>query len=243
MENKYYFISDSGEPKIVGLKDGSSQVVISDRELKRLNWINEFMWWTKRPKPIDSRSFHVNLFEGIPRFELKKGAKLTDLLSHAPPVLGGGYVISKKFKEILINFDLDAVQFKDVFIIDTKEEILSAEYCLMQIPLIDQTNNIDWKNTFFSDMKYDLSKIFFSEETENFYEAYYFNSYSEYRNSSKIGYTCRYITFDSKFDLIETGISDLIISNRIREELIKNNLTNIEIIPFNRNKVNLKHVE
>lgn len=234
-------MSTSSSSKETGIKDGSSQILITDNEFNRLTWLNEFMWWSKKTQPIDLTKFHINLFDGIIQFELKKGAKLTDVLLHLPPILGG-YVIAKKIRDIFLKYKLGNIQFKDVTIIDKNEQIISSEYCLMQVPFLED-ESIDWKNTFFSDMKYDLTKVFIPSHTPDQYIAYYFNDHNEYKERGTIGLTCRYLSVNSNLDITKfSGSSDLLISSELKTELDEYKFSNMVFIPFDKNIKELKHI-
>lgn len=203
---KYFFFKTSCEPAVIGITDGTSQVLITDKELERIPWLNELMWWSGRARPININEFHMNLFEGEIRFQVKKKAKLTDVIRYAPPI-DGAMIISNRLKQVLEKFNIGKVHFKKVLLLDTAGEILSEDYCLIQVPFLD-TNQIDWKNTFFSDSVFDGKG--FSPDN---HIGYYFNSIEEYRKISEIDVQSGLLSVVSGFIPGGIGVKNTFMAN------------------------------
>ncbi len=144
----YRFFKTSSEPKVIGIRDGISQVRLFPNDefpWNHFSWLKQFMWLEKGEKWVDLNVNHINLYEGVLEFNLEPKAKLTDVLDFSP-FFYGAMIVSKRLMEILKKFNLGNVQYRPVQINSFEGLKQNFEYYMVQIPLCD-FQNIDFENT------------------------------------------------------------------------------------------------
>lgn len=106
---KYYQISRSAEPKIIGRKDGMSQVELIenskiDKDDRSLDFENHFSRYNKDFWNNQDIVFNLNppLFSG----KLRKGAKITDLMEYGPVYHYLYRIYSEKYINIIKRFSI-----------------------------------------------------------------------------------------------------------------------------------------
>lgn len=203
----YFFLDTSIDSKITGIKDGMSQVVFSENF--SINWhsLEQFMFLNEGQQWMDLTELNINSFESELVFQIKKGAKLTDLLDFSPFIYGA-FLVSAKLKNILEKFSLEASIFKQVFICEKDGSKLDAEYFLMQLPLTS-LENLDWKNSFFYKQIQGATVGF-----QN-YDLFTFPNASTYLENL-IGFECAKVSFKKPLDL---DFVPLIMGDLVSEEL------------------------
>lgn len=167
-------------------------------------------------------------------YELNKDAKLTDLMSGGVPagVSGGvvkGFVVNEKLKNIFQMYNLDSYYFYPAVVKEKK--VFHRNYYLMHV-VSDQSDYIDFNKSEFYKQKFVtnlgdvkvMSKSDYDEKTKEFWKESMVISIEP----TKLVLSNE---FDKKLDLFVAGLAnfDVIISERLREHLLNEKITGIEI--------------
>lgn len=234
MNKEYFFYSTITDEKITGIKDGTSQIVFSEKLSKNYLWLDQFMWLKPGEKWMNINELNINDFDGELAFQLKKTAKLTDLLSFGPFIYGCT-LISNKLKEIVEKYSLENYIFKKVDIYNNKGVKLEDIYFLMQIPILS-VEDVNFKQTFFYRL-FQQGAVEFQD-----FDMFYSNDFNEYVKN-QIGFTCGNVSFINKpkVDIISLPFADL-ISSELKDEIEKNNISNIKFTSFNKENKRIHHI-
>lgn len=147
---KYFQISRSAEPKIIGIKDGTSQVkLIVDDILQHQDYIdfdNHFSGYNKTFFQSQEKiaSLDPPIFNGI----LRKNAKTTDLMQYGQVFFYLYYMYSEKYIEVLKTHDIGEYN-----LFPFKVENVSELYYLLFIKTISRNEIIFNKSTIYTGHK------------------------------------------------------------------------------------------
>jgi hypothetical protein len=222
---EYKLFEQSSDSKVIGIKDGSSQALLTDETIDRHQWLKKFMWLKKGESWMDLRHDHINRYEGDIVFEFKKQALLTDTLRTAPFIYGVE-IVSSRMKSLLEEYILDDVQFRKIKLVDQTGKKIDADYYLMQMPFLSN-DQIDWTATLFYDFRQAYARNFTG------YDFFRFNDSSEYDPAKAIGLFSGSIVFkeDPPYDMINTKLG-LVFSGRLCVSIEEYNLTNVILSKF-----------
>ncbi len=168
--NNYFQIRRSSDPKVIGMKDGSSQAKIDRAGFQSKEKYDEFYnyFFNRKINPF------WEIFGRIPAFEvdlecvrLNKRAKLTDFLSYYPEIFGGNYLINIRIIEILNFFNLPNIKLFDVKLFD--DDRIRTDYKLLFVEVLDY-DVIDFKKTIFFKGSSIAGKSFFEINDKNEFE-------------------------------------------------------------------------
>ena len=235
-----YFIlkNNGGEPKVTGIRNGTAQSWFSDFFFENNQEIKNFMW------PDDKSD--TRFIGGIkPEFDLdliglpmNKSAKHTDLIKMG--ALLSGCIISDKFRSLLENFHLPPhVYYRVSFNQPDKKtneikEVTGYWYLYFEKETGEKT--IDFKRSTF-DSTYHTKHLNLDIKDLKVYS--YEDYMNIYRKTGKMlaAKTLKFSqNFDKGLDLWECKLSSskIYISDRLREAMEANKITNIDLVSESR---------
>lgn len=222
----YFQIRRSSDPKVIGMKDGSSQAKIDRAGFQSKEKYDEFYnyFFNRKINPF------WEIFGRIPAFEvdlecvrLNKRAKLTDFLSYYPEIFGGNYLINIKIIEILNCFNLPNIKLFDVKLFD--DDRIRTDYKLLFVEVLDY-DVIDFKKTIFFKGSSIAGKSFFEINDKNEFEK--LKDVSSFQ-VEKLVLTNKFIT---GLDFFLTKITDpqIFVSERLKKAFEDANVTGVKIV-------------
>jgi hypothetical protein len=214
-----YYIDYSADSKVIGIRNGGSQIWLSDKNINDPKFKKYIDYQNIIP---DLKQDNLSFYESEIVFNLKKQAKITDFLIHGP-YIPFGLVFSERFVQLIKLFNLsDSISFKEITVL--KDGIKTSEtFYIIQQNLINERNIINWKKTLFYkplERMLDNNKICFA-----------FRDYGHYEenmtglNLTKIEFLTEVYT---KYDMID-AFGRLLISDRMAKKIAEQNFTNIII--------------
>lgn len=219
---KYYKITKSSEPKIIGVRNGVHQGEIVWKNFKSKTAEKNFLKDYFTLEKFRNSQIH-SLPEGIEIEYVKayKMAKMTDIFGYTPALLGICYLISQKFKEILEKFNLPYIQFVPVHIYQEEKHF---QYWGPYIP------------SYYTEDSFDIEKSTFREKWINRFEPKVYldiKNIEDYKNAKFFEPEDLYFNnkFDKTLDLFDYNYSkaSYIISERLKNAIIEAKLTGIVI--------------
>ncbi len=224
--NNYFQIRRSSDPKVIGMKDGSSQAKIDRAGFQSKEKYDEFYnyFFNRKINPF------WEIFGRIPAFEvdlecvrLNKRAKLTDFLSYYPEIFGGNYLINIRIIEILNFFNLPNIKLFDVKLFD--DDRIRTDYKLLFVEVLDY-DVIDFKKTIFFKGSSIAGKSFFEINDKNEFEK--LKDVSSFQ-VEKLVLTNKFIT---GLDFFLTKITDpqIFVSERLKKAFEDANVTGVKIV-------------
>jgi hypothetical protein len=222
----YFQIRRSSDPKVIGMKDGSSQAKIDRAGFQSKEKYDEFYnyFFNRKINPF------WEIFGRIPAFEvdlecvrLNKRAKLTDFLSYYPEIFGGNYLINIKIIEILNCFNLPNIKLFDVKLFD--DDRIRTDYKLLFVEVLDY-DVIDFKKTIFFKGSSIAGKSFFEINDKNEFEK--LKDVSSFQ-VEKLVLTNKFIT---GLDFFLSKITDpqIFVSERLKKAFEDANVTGVKIV-------------
>lgn len=219
---KYFQISQSSEPKIIGVRNGVHQGEIVWENFKSNSAENDFL---NNLFTLDK--FKANQIQPLPEgIEIEyvkayKMAKMTDIFGFTPALYGISYFISSKFKEVLEKFNLSYVQFIPVHIY---QEDNHFEYWAPYISKHYNEENFDFKKSIFYEKTYGANKPIVHVTVNNMvdYISRRFNIEPEV-----LFYNDK---FESNLDLlISLNCYGFVVSEQLKDTLVEAKITGINI--------------
>lgn len=211
-----YVLDSSAEPKVIGVRDGGSQITLSDSNQNDLN-LKPYLFNDNKLWP-DLKIDNLSKYKSELHFNLKKQAKVTDYLSYAPYLHIVG-VYSDRFVNLLKKFNLhDNITFKEVFVFQENVKI-PEKYFIIQQPNLD--SEIDWKKTYYYDP--------FEREISNNEICFRFKDENHYLDTislidiSKISFSDNEV---DNYDFV-SALSEHFVSDRLAKAIEEANFTNI----------------
>ena len=131
----YYSFKTDYDPKVIGVKDGMSQVVIHPEEFadlasyQELERFFDFRTYWQRPDHTPPNQFIIEYAK------LRSKAKLTDFLGYSPFLMACPFMISGQAKAVFARHCITPSYLFDVFIYD-KAGFVTSDYSLFYCPLV-----------------------------------------------------------------------------------------------------------
>lgn len=221
----YHSFTTSSEPKIIGVRDGLSQVKIKfDRfanqttgaEMERFF---DFRTYWQRPDHVPSRPFCLEYAQLRPR------AKLTDLLLYDNFYMGCPFLLSRRAREVFARHHLGPHYWFDVFLYDPAGTFVSSEYALFYCPYLGY-DAID-----FARSRFRLNRSlpasprweYLTLPDQQAFEAFCDTTHK----IPGVGSLVMSDQFDSSLDFFECRMGPLFMSERLREAVEEEGLTNV----------------
>lgn len=135
-------ITNSSEPKIIGVNNGVYQVEIDEEDIKIKSLVNDEL--DKLITQVNFNDYLENrekIFELDIRLkgELLKKAKITDIMGYTPYFFGFHYLVSQKFVDCLIEKKVSKDEYH-LIPVDIKN--LDIEYYFLYVPWINTSEII-----------------------------------------------------------------------------------------------------
>ncbi|MBT1706558.1 hypothetical protein [Chryseosolibacter indicus] len=204
---RYYKIGKAWEPEIIGVKDGLAQADLIEEKTDDYREIKDFFYgqtYWDRKDFLPTKEF---IFKYI---KLRKNAKVTDLLSFAPHLLGIDFVLSSKVKRLLNGLDLNNNHFFATNLFDFNGHVIHEQYfVLYTIYFGFETVNFK-KSVFFSGDDQLGHKQYHNFETWRNWEDYWDRPDHEFVKAEKI-----VIAEKHPGDYIKTRLGGPFISERL----------------------------
>lgn len=211
-----YILNSSAEPKVIGVRDGGSQIVLSDKNQNDPT-LQKFLW-PKNGWP-DLKIDNLSEYESELNFNLKKQAKTTDFLCNSPYIHIAG-IFSENFVNLLQKFNLyEHIVFKEVFVFRNDEKI-QERYFLIQQPYLSD-NEINWNNTLFYKP---IQRML--ENNESCFRFKNISHYLENLTSLRISKISFNKTEIYEYDFI-SALTNHFVSDRLAKAIEEANFTNI----------------
>jgi hypothetical protein len=224
--NNYFQIRRSSDPKVIGVRDGSSQAKIDRAGFQSKEKYDEFYnyFFNRKVNPF------WEIFGRIPNFEvdlecvkLNRKAKLTDFLSYYPEIFGGNYLVNNKIIKILNAFNLPNIKLFNVKLVD--DDRIRTDYKLLFAQVLDY-DVIDFKKTIFFKGSSITGKYFFEINDKNEFEKLKDNS------SFQVEKLVLNDNFLGGLDFFLTKVTDpqIFVSERLKKALEDANVTGVNIV-------------
>jgi hypothetical protein len=219
----YHSLKLDSEPKIIGVRDGISQVQIlpegfsNRKSYERLEKFFEprIFWERLNHKP--PQSFVVE------HAKLKHNARFTDFMSFSPFFMACPFMLSKKAKELFANFCIQKSYMLKTIIYDN-QSLVNQDYSLLYMPYLGYECINFAKSRFV--VRGEL-RTFTSQED---YEAF---CNKEHRIPSVESLVLSE-NFDSELDFFQCRIGPMFMSERLINEVKLMNLSGI-VFPTKNN--------
>lgn len=226
INSMYKQISNSAEPKVIGVNNGVYQVEFSEKEIKKQkNWsIVESMFLLPKIEDLDIHNkkiskIRINNLTGI----LIKNAKATDLMGFSPYFFGCSYLVSRNFVNGLIAAEVNTDEYwlNEVVIKDTQNQ-----FYLMYVPMIPD-----------SEIKFNGSLLFPEREYLQRERSYFkVQSFKDYQALIDKGIMFSFekimlpVKYKTRNIISIQGASNLFFSKKLLEKMKLRNLSSF-IIP------------
>jgi hypothetical protein len=215
---KYYKLSGSSEPKIIGVRNGVHQGEIKWKKFKNRNsekeMINYFIQrMTKSLDNIEDISFEIEYVEAY------KMAKMTDFFMFTPALYGINFFVSEKVRDLLSNYNMPVHTFLPVNIYQNEK---LYKYWALYIPQFYNHEYLVFNECVFN-QGYILAEDLVSYET-----------YEEYKKSP-VHNTTEKLVFSNKInkhlDLFDTSFigHTYVISERLKQAIEDAGITGLSI--------------
>lgn len=218
----YYNISTAWEPATIGVNNGVYQAELIHKKFERpedykelMEFFNYSTYWTRSdhrpPKAFD--------FEYI---KLLKKAKVTDIISFTPNLMGVDFLISSKAKGLLDGLNLPKSYFFDASIYTFDKRQVEARYFALYTTYLG-FECIDFDKTVFFSRSRGLGKSYHHFSTYQDWKDYWDSPKHELVQAEKIGLKAEY----AKSDFIKTRLGGPFVSDRLLDRW-----TNFEVTGF-----------
>ena len=218
---KYYQIDRTGDSKIIGIKNGTSQVELLDGNIEKnecyKNFVNHFngsniAFW-------QNQTLIFGLKPPVIKGKMRKNAKVTDLMWYGQAYHFLFEIYSKKYIDIIKSFDIGKMKIFDFEI----EDVLNKYYLMfIETILLDE---VDFK-------KSTIVTGFKHLKTIKYHNINNREEYHNFKQQNPIS-TFEKIVIDIKYkerDIISVqGAGKLFYSERIIDFLIDCNVTGLDI--------------
>jgi hypothetical protein len=216
----YYTATDSIEPKVVGVRDGSGQASVNADSFDDIEMYEKMKLFFLKPDSYKNFESLLDFDLVFDRLFLRKKGKITDFISCATPLQGGEFFISEKAKRVLDNFTLPPHNYYPVKEVITEKGIYTGFHWLHCSLLSNDYINIKKSTFVVRNRNMDFEQIAF-------------NNYAEYHAHDKSP-TFTKIALQQNFpwqlDWINFRVSSyLFISEALKYAIESNGLTGLDI--------------
>ena len=214
----YSILRMSSDPKVIGIKNGGSQGKILKQGFSKNNYETLMEHWGSR----DSwKRFAILPPNGIylEHIKLLKAAIKTDFMNISPAV-NSSIIISKRTKEIFDKYIINNAIYLRAYVYENE---IKYEYYLFYMDGIDN-NWINYSKSILTKSLFDNTDI-------------HIENYDDYKSIKKEHVLLRFVettlnsNFSLKIDLFKSIGGEIYISDKLKHELISNNITGINILP------------
>lgn len=214
----YYSLDTDSDPKVIGVRNGAYQVELDTKRYEKdvfaklsAFFIGGRQLATNKIYPDLDYKFY---------FKKLKSAKETSFMCFTPYLNNCHFLIDNNALELLKKFNIQKYKAYEALVYDTKTEIFNNNYRLFY-SVIQDWNLVDFENTVF------ITGGFGSIPKHE----YKFKDENEYKNFRGGITSVKSLTltreFDTSLDLFYVRVGGLLVSEKLKLELEKNNLTGI----------------
>lgn len=213
----YYNLRLDWDPKVIGVKNGIYQVELDEKAydnktynvLKSLFISGEFT--AKQEYPEVNFKFC---------FKKLKSAKKTDFMSFTPNFNHGLFLVNEKVISVFKQFKTQQHKYFETVIYDAPAENLDDSYSLFYSVLQDW-NVIDFDKTVFTSGGFGKNPIIEHSFTNE-------NEMRRFNGIAKVKILALSKRFDSSLDFFLTRLGGLFVSEELKLELERNNVSGIK---------------
>lgn len=213
----YYNLRLDWDPKVIGVKNGIYQVELDEKAydnetlkvLKSLFIEGEFTA-KQEYSEVDFKFY----------FKKLKSAKKTSIMSFTPNLKHGHFLVHKKVLELLKHFNIQKHKDYDAVIYDSPNENLDNNYMLFYCILQDW-EVIDFEKSVFISGGFGNNPIIehkFKDE----------NEMRDFKGIAKVKLLALTKGFDTSLDFFYTRLGGLFVSEKLKQELERENITGIK---------------
>jgi hypothetical protein len=225
---KYYHISTSSDPKIIGVNNGIYQCDLEKDKFAKIHdylemesFFSGLTYW-ERDNHTPPKEFNFEYFR------LLKKAKQTDILSFCPHMMGCDFILSRRVMDTFHNLSLNNSYFipTSVYTYDRKRV---EQYLHMMYTTYLGFESIDFdKSIFYSGIE---------TRGKNYVELKDFSAWKEYWRedpnrpllwTEKVALKSAY----AKYDYLKTRLGGPFVSERLLERWTKENISGFMLMPM-----------
>ena len=216
----YSILRTSSDPKVIGVKNGVYQAKLLKKGFSNNNYdILMEHWgggdnWHERRKILPPTGVYLEYVK------LMKSAIRTDFITICPNV-NLSDLISKKVKDIFNEYNLYGVMYLDADVYDNGTKFQYSLCCIETIPedWIDYSKVVLYEGLYFDKTRY-FSKSF--EDYSALQEEHFLLHFESTSLNSK---------FDQTIDLFRNLDGEIYISDRLKNDLVKNEISGVNLLP------------
>lgn len=218
----FFRLNRAWQQKIIGIKDGSSQIRIdkaSFNNIENYTKFENFFSWEKYWENTNAiPNFHIK----VDKAHLIESAKLTDFMSYYEPLPRIPFIIKKKIKDIFEKLKLKGLYYYPINIY-SGDSLISEEYFLLHTSVVEYDAIVFEKSVLVKTLDDDPLQIIKVNNVEELERSYKENKLSEFKK----------LTLKKEFifnqDFIKTRMSDIFISELLKDIFIQEKVTGIDI--------------
>lgn len=219
---KYYSLSASPEPKIIGVNNGVYQGIIKWKYFTNSGSEKQILDYFSIKKHISNQATIDPIDFEIEYVEALQSAKMTDFFRFSPALYGVSFFVSKKAMNVLTEFNLPLSTFIPVQIIHRD---IYYEYYAFYVAVHYREDAVDFSKSIF----YEGTK--FSLAPRKYLAIKNVTDYKQHKgsiSSEKLAYNKK---FNFSLDLFDTlfGKVDYYISERLKTAIEQAGLTGVII--------------
>lgn len=217
--SKYFELSGSWEPKVIGVNNGVCQGNIIWKKFEHKESEKKIMNYFSLKKLINNGPAIEPIDFEIEYVEAYKGAKMTDFFMFSPALYGISFFVTKKVKDVLSKFKLPLSAFIPVTIFHGE---IKYEYYAFYIPVHYRDDSVDFSKSIFFKGSAIVGKTFIQ-----FKNAEEYKNFKSQKSAEKIKFNKK---FDNTLDLFETiWGGGYFISENLKVAIEEVNITGILI--------------
>ncbi len=222
----YYIIRKSSDPKIIGVKDGLSQVLIDEQSFLSKDYYKKFSTFFSPQRYL----IDPNATNAIPDFNVKvdraqllKSAKLNDFIDYHYILPQTPFIISKKIKNIFESLKLKGIYFYPVNIY-SNDKAIEDEYFLLYTFQVEYNAIIFHKSILVKDLHFEPYQVINISSVDELNKSKEDYGLSQFKKLT--------LKKESLFnnDFIVTTMSEIFISELLRDIFIQEKVTGLNII-------------
>ncbi len=222
---KYYRIEKSIDPKVIGVKDGSAQAELTKKSFVDKNRYDEYIDYFLSYKEgwFDNQAKFPSFDFDLQYLKLKKQAQITDFICFAPAFYHK-FLINDKVQNILGRYNVSSYKLYNVSLYGDNTKIFS-NYKFLFSP------SLSYDHINFSKSVFSLGNSRTGKEFIVIHSLEEFLSIDKPLNRERL--VLKSNKFDTSLDYFNLLIfPDPIISENLKEGLISESVTGINIVEF-----------
>lgn len=213
----YYNLRLDWDPKVIGVKNGIYQVELDNRaydkksysELESIFIGGKFSAMQKYPK-VDFKFY----------FKKLKSAKKTDFMSFSPNINHALFLVNEKVIRLFEKFNIQSHKYFESVIYESPNECIETSYGLFY-SVLQNWDVVDFENTVFTSGGFGINPIVKHKFVDE-------NDMIKFNTIPKVKVLALSKRFDSSLDFFLTRLGGVFVSERLKIELERNNVTGVK---------------